>query len=108
VLVLIDQGSALQIVVAIVFVQLFTKLYGYYAPFDDSYVDVIAEFSQHQLFGVFFIALLIRSGKRYDFLFVCCCVVVSSDVQFVICSNNLLSLPLLLFQRVPHCKKQNV
>jgi hypothetical protein len=71
-LVLVDQGSALQIVVAIVLVQIFIKLYGYYAPFDDDYVDVDAEFSQYQLFGVFLIALLIRTGKRYVFLFVCC------------------------------------
>jgi hypothetical protein len=51
--------------VAILLVQLFIKLYGYYAPFDDNYVDVDAEFSQFQLFGIFFIALLIRTGKRY-------------------------------------------
>jgi hypothetical protein len=75
--VLVNQGSALQIIVAIVLIQIFIKLYGYYAPFDDAYVDVDAEFSQIQLFGIFFIALFIRTGKCYGFLFVCYSVVVS-------------------------------
>ena len=66
----------MQIVVAIVLVQIFIKLYGYYAPFDDDYVDVDAEFSQFQLYGVFFIALLIRTGNRYELLCACCCAVV--------------------------------
>jgi hypothetical protein len=76
-LVLVNQGSALQIIVAIVLIQLFIKLYGYYAPFDDGYVNVDAEFSQIQLFGIFFIALLIRTGKRYGFLSMWCCIVMS-------------------------------
>ena len=36
------------------------------APFDDDYVDVDGEYAQFQLFGVFFIAFLIKTGIYYS------------------------------------------
>jgi hypothetical protein len=77
-----------------VLIQLFIKLYGYYAPFDDDYVNVDAEFSQIQLFGIFFIALLIRTGERYGHLSMWCGIVMrdvmSCNLYSTNCANNLL------------------
>lgn len=59
-LVLIKQGSGLQIVMGILITLVFVKLYGIFGPFEDAYVDADAEMAQYQIFGILFIALLLK------------------------------------------------
>jgi hypothetical protein len=61
VLVLISQGSAVQIIVGAVLTLLFLHLYAKYEPFSDSFVLSIKVVSFWQIFFVFWIALLIKA-----------------------------------------------
>jgi hypothetical protein len=61
VLVLISQGSALQIIVGALLTLLFLHLYARYEPFCDSFVLSIKIISYWQIFFVFWIALLVKA-----------------------------------------------
>ena len=71
IVVLVNLGASMQIVLSIAVTMLFIKLYSYYQPFEDDYIDVDGEFAQYQLFVILFVTLLIREGKN-----------------IMICSNN--------------------
>ena len=60
VLVLVAQGTSLQIALGLLLSLLFIKLYAHFAPFDDSMLNTDAEFAQYQVFFVLFIALLMK------------------------------------------------
>jgi hypothetical protein len=60
VIVLIAQGTSLQIVITMLLSLFFIKMYSHYAPFDDELLDVDAEFAQYQVYFVLFIALLMK------------------------------------------------
>ena len=65
-LILVGDGSAAQVVVAL-FICLFSiKVYSYYKPFVEDEDDVLAEIAQWQLFCVFFAALMIRLDASGD------------------------------------------
>ena len=59
-LILVDPGSSVQIVVAIIICLIAIKFYSFYNPFVEDSDDHLAEASQWQTFFVFFAALLIR------------------------------------------------
>jgi hypothetical protein len=61
VLVLIAQGSALQIVIGLLLSLLFIRLYDSFDPFDDHVVSAVKNLSQWQIFFVFLIALLFKA-----------------------------------------------
>jgi hypothetical protein len=61
VLVLVAQGSALQIVIGLLLSLLFIRLYDSFDPFDDHVVSAVKNLSQWQIFFVFFIALLFKA-----------------------------------------------
>jgi hypothetical protein len=61
-LVLIEQGSAIQIVIGILLSLLFIHLYDHFHPFDDHVIATIKNISQWQIFFVFFIALLFKAN----------------------------------------------
>jgi hypothetical protein len=61
ILVLISQGSALQIIVGAILTLVFLHLYARYEPFNDSFVLSIKIVSYWQIFFVFWIALLIKA-----------------------------------------------
>ncbi len=65
-IVLVPQESSMQIVFSIVITVVFIKLYGYYQPFNDPYVDVDGEYAQYQLFIILFVTLLIKEGKNLN------------------------------------------
>jgi hypothetical protein len=61
ILVLIEQGSAVQIVIGILLSLLFIFLYDLFSPFDDPVITSVKSISQWQIFFVFFIALLFKA-----------------------------------------------
>jgi hypothetical protein len=62
VLVLIAQGSAVQIVAGIVFAIFFLMLYDSYSPFVDPIIGQFEAVSQRQIVSVFFLALLVKAN----------------------------------------------
>lgn len=82
VLVLVAQGSALQIVVGLLIAMVYIKLYSYFgrymvvddllmclAPFSDPLLDTDMEFVQYQLFAVLFVTLLMSQSENNISLF---------------------------------------
>jgi hypothetical protein len=61
VLVLVEQGSPIQIIVGILIALLFLMIYERFEPYDDSFILPIKLVSQWQIFSVFFLALLIKA-----------------------------------------------
>jgi hypothetical protein len=61
VLVLIAQGSAVQIIVGICLSTFFLKLYDSYSPYADTAVRTVEAISQRQICVVFFLALLVKA-----------------------------------------------
>lgn len=71
VLVVIMQGSSIQILIAIILIFLYTKLYIIYQPFKNIEICKTKEVIQWQMFVVYFMALLIKTNtlKRYQTFF---------------------------------------
>ena len=63
VLVLVAQGTSVQIVVTLLLTLIFIKMYAHFTPFNDDILDTDAEFAQYQVFFVVFIALLIKEDS---------------------------------------------
>ena len=65
-LIFFADGSAAQVVVAMLLNLFSIKVQSYYCPYTDDYDDMLAEVAQWQLFCVFFAALLIRVDTTGD------------------------------------------
>ena len=63
VIVLVAQGTSLQIVVTMLLALFFIKMYSHFTPFNDEILDTDAEFAQYQVFFVLFIALLMKEDS---------------------------------------------
>ena len=62
-LILLEDGSIMQVMVAIFICLLNIKIFTYYEPFDDDDDDQLAEAAQWQLFAIFFVVLLTRMNQ---------------------------------------------
>ena len=65
-LILVADGSAAQVVTAMIICLFSIKVYSYYSPFAVEKDDILAEVAQWQLFFVFFAALMIRVNATGD------------------------------------------
>lgn len=61
ILVVIEQGTTIQIIFGLVFTLFFTKMYILYDPFKDHTIGTLKEIVQWQILCVLFIALLLRT-----------------------------------------------
>lgn len=66
-LVLVAQGTSIQIVIALCAVLVFMKLYAYCQPFVDHVIATDAEIAQHQLFFVLMMSLVLKEDMISDF-----------------------------------------
>jgi hypothetical protein len=85
VLVLIVQGSAVQIIVGISFSLFFMKLYDTYRPYADNAIQGFQSISQWQIFTIFLIALLLKADfGSIDIIALDVCLILAIFANFVI------------------------